>query len=173
MRQLQKLKIMPDNTQRKLDEYKVALTRCTGSQCESVFQRVAESFEDDLLEFEDFPEDYFSFALELLSNATFYLKPGLWSFLMVLGTERHKLTSRHYDELAERMVEGYSRYSNEDLCLAVCDFIARNYSAAVARSLFGKLDAIEKNKSMDLRGFVADGLRILAAEEKRVLSDKH
>jgi hypothetical protein len=164
---------MIDDKSAKLDEYRTLLSQCVGRQCESTFQKVADSYEDDLLEFEEFPEDYFRFVLELLSNATFYAKPGIWNFLLVLGTEQGKLQPRHYRGLVEQIVSNYGKYENADLCLAVCDFIARNYSGSDARPVFEKLAEIEGRKPRHLQGFVADCLRILAAEEQRALKDKH
>lgn len=128
---------------------------------------MADSYEDDLLEFAHFPDDYFGLVLELLSEAESYAKPGVWNFLLVLGTEQGKLQARHYRALADCMIRNYEHYTDEDLCLAVCNFVARNYSAAGAKPIFDRLAAIEAKKPDELRGFVSDGLRILAAEEKR------
>lgn len=153
--------------QERLDEYRELLTQCAGRRCEGVFEKVADRYEDDLLELENFPKNYFDFVLELLSDAKFYSKPGVWNFLLVLGTEQGKLQPHHYKALAERIVDNYEQYRNTDLCVAVCDFVARNYSSLHARAIFDQLAAIEAKKTKDLHGFVEDGLRILAAEEKR------
>ena len=119
------------------------------------------------LDFEGFPDDYFEFIVNLLSDSRFYSRPGVWNFLLVLGTEYHKLKSHHYEKLAEVIIEHYKNYQNEDLCLAVCDFIARNYNLSEAGLIFDRLESIEKLKSADLHGFVADGLRIMLAEDER------
>lgn len=155
------------DSQEKLDQYRQQLVGCAGRKCDGVFQKVADSYEDDLLEFAHFPDDYFSFVLEILSEAEFYAKPGAWNFLLVLGTERGKLQAHHYRALADCMMRNYEHYTDEDLCLAVCDFVARNYSSADAKLIFDRLAAIEAKKPNELHGFVSDGLRILAAEEKR------
>jgi hypothetical protein len=158
---------MNDDLHKQIAQYRASLSRCAGSQCEAVFQKIADSYEDDLLEHADFPDEYFEFALDLLSDTTFYSKPGVWNFLLVLGTEQGKLQPHHYAALAERIVANYGEYQNSDLCLAVCDFIARNYSVRDARPIFDKLAAIEAGKPAELRGFVEDGRRILAAEAQR------
>jgi hypothetical protein len=84
---------MTDKTSQKLDEYRELLAKCSGQQCESVFQKVADSYEDDLLEFEDFPDDYFAFVLDLLSNPSFYSKAGVWNFLLAGDGARQAATS--------------------------------------------------------------------------------
>ncbi|NPU90853.1 MAG: hypothetical protein HPY82_02995 [Gammaproteobacteria bacterium] len=150
-----------------LKKYEFELRNASESKSEGVYQRIADNFEDDLLEYQDFPRDYFYFLLKLLSDYDFYSKPGLWNFLLVLGTEGHKLESLHYEELADCIVGNYANYKNADLCLAVCDFIARNYSEVDAKAIFRKLEVIEANKPDEEKGFVKDGLRILAAEISR------
>lgn len=154
--------------QERLTEYRELLLACKGRQCEKVFQQVADRYEDDLLELEGFPDNYFKLVIDLLSDDSLYSKPGVWNFLLVLGTEQGRLQPAHYDALAECIVLNYERYSNTALCVAVCDFIARNYPAAKAKEVFSRLAAVEEKKPEALHGFVKDGLRILAAEERRV-----
>lgn len=151
----------------RLTEYRELLSACDGPQCEKVFQQIADRYEDDLLELEDFADDYLKLVIDLLSDDKFYSKPGVWNFLLVLGTEQGKIQPRQYDALAECITRNYERYLNTDLCLAVCDFVARNYSVVKAREIFRRLAAIEEKKPDALHGFVKDGLRILAAEERR------
>jgi len=157
---------------KKLEQYQSKLTGCAFGKSESVFQTVADSFEDDLLEVDGLPEDYFNFVVQLFSEAEIYSKPGLWNFLLVLGTEKHKLHAGHYKALSKQIIENYEKYLDRDLCLAVCDFIARNYFFADAMEIFEQLALIESRKPTELQGFVNDGLRILAAEEKRTLDRK-
>lgn len=159
--------MMINNPSKKLDAYLAAIASCAPGSNEAAFRKIADNYEDDLLEFEHFPDDYFEFVVRLLSEEKYYAKAGLWNFLLVLGTEKHKLLSWHYESLGELFVANYDKYGDEDLCLAICDFIARNYPTAQARKLFDRLSKIEDKKDETLRGFVADGLRILAAEEKR------
>ncbi|PTU28293.1 hypothetical protein [Stenotrophobium rhamnosiphilum] len=158
---------MANNLHKNIDAYRTELEKCAGKKCESIFQKIADQYEDDLLEVENFPDEYFTFVLELLSNENFYSKKGLWNFLLVLGTEQGKLRVQHYQELAKCITNHYGRYLDEDLCLAVCDFIARNYSTTDAQSLFDKMALTENKKPEKLRGFVNDGLRILLAEDRR------
>jgi len=150
-----------------LSEYEAKLLNCDQSNSESVFQDVADSYEDDLLEFDEFPDEYFDFVLTLLSDNRFFSKAGVWNFLLVLGTESHRLCSNHYARLSDTIIDHFKDYDDEDLCLGVCDFVARNYSLADASMIFDRLEAIEKQKSESLHGFVADGRRIMLAEEER------
>lgn len=163
---------MKDGLSKNWGAYLESLSNCPNKEAEAIFRKIADSYEDDLLEHEDFPAEYFEFVLYLLSDATFYSKPGLWNFLLVLGTEKHKLLRKHYESLGEHIVANYVNYTNDDLCLAVCDFIARNYPVNEAKKLFDRLSRIESKKNEGLRGFVANGLRILAAEEGGSKSNK-
>ena len=148
-----------------IDSYKEELLNSPSKKSENVYQRVADAFEDDLLEFDDFPPKYFDFVLELLSDKDFYSKPGLWNFLLVIGTESHKLERSHYEKLSNTISESYGEYIDEDLCLAVCDFIARNYDYEEAKKLL--LSLADKEKDMSESGFAFDGLRILELEKQR------
>ena len=151
----------------KLAQYEDAILRSDMKRSESVYSKAADNFEDDLLEFEDFPEQYFEFVLKLLSEEQFYAKPGLWNFLLALSTEKEKLTPKHYERLTNCMLSHYRAYTDEDLCLAVCDFIARNCAPGPAKKLLDRLKDIEQSKAEGLRGFANDGLRILAREVAR------
>jgi hypothetical protein len=164
---------MADGNRDRVKEYRQLLLGCSGIRCESVFQQVADRYEDDLLEFDDFPDEYFDLALDLLSSVKFYSKPGVWNFLLVLSTEQDKLQHHHYEALVDRIVSNYGSYKNNDLCLAVCDFIARNYSVGDARRIFQQLALIESNKPEELHGFVKEGLIILTAEDSRAQKNKH
>lgn len=126
-----------------------------------------------MLELDGFPESYFEFVIELLSRSEFYSKPGLWNFMLVLGTERHKMLPRHYAALANTIVGNYASFLDGDLCLAVCDFIARNYTTAEAAQLFNRLLEQEKEKPQELHGFVNEGRKILELEDARRLKGAH
>lgn len=151
--------------------YADAVIRATSKGSESVYQEIADRFEDSLLEFDDFPAEYFDLVLALLSEERFYSRPGLWNFLMVLSTENQKLTVQHHDRLANAIVEHYSSYLDKDLCLAVCDFVARNYRPDHAHRVLSRLKEIESAKAQDLRGLADQGLWILEREMSR-RSDK-
>jgi hypothetical protein len=161
------------NTEKKIEDYISSLLSAKPERCEGVFSRAADNFEDDLLEFDDFPQDYFDFVICLLSEKRFYSRPGVWNFLLVLGTEKEKLQEIHHRSLAQAITNSYPFYENEDLCLAVCDFIARNYEAKWAKELLNRLKSLEAAKVAELRGFADDGLRILDRESDRLLKSRH
>jgi hypothetical protein len=161
------------NPASKIEGYVASLLTAKPERCEGVFSRTADSFEEDLLEFDEFPQEYFDFVLSLLSEKRFYSRPGVWNFLLVLGTEKEKLQEMHYRVLAQAITDSYPLYENEDLCLAVCDFIARNYEARWAKELLNRLKDLEAAKSAELGGFADDGLKILEREVARALKSQH
>ncbi|MCK9383956.1 MAG: hypothetical protein M0Q15_04925 [Nevskia sp.] len=93
----------------------------------------------------------------------------MFIFLLSLSAEKDNLCPDHYRALAKQIIDNYENYLDELLCLTACDFIARNYPFTTAKDIFNRLAPIEKKKPETLRGYVEDGLRILAAEEKREL----
>jgi hypothetical protein len=146
-----------------LSKYENKLLNCSLKKSESIYQKVADNYEDDLLDFDDYPKEYFDFFLRLLSEHQFYSKPGLWNFLLIISTESHKLSGEAYKAISGCIIDNYSKYEDEDLCLAVCDFIARNYEYIEAEKLLLKLKKLEQNKTE--KGFADDGLRILNSEQ--------
>ena len=150
-------------------DYERELLGCPSEKSERVFQEIAERYELDLLEYDDFPDDYFDFFLRLLSEERFFQKPGVWGFLLVYGTESHRLSPDHYEKIADRIIDNFVHYLDEDLCLAACDFIARNYEHKRAEKLLLRLKEIEKRKVE--KGFADDGLRILGNEKRRSQSN--
>jgi hypothetical protein len=161
------------NPASKVATYSASLLDAKLERCEGVFSRTADSFEDDLLEFDEFPPDYFDFALSLLRDERFYSRPGVWNFLLVLGTEKEKLLEAHYRALAQVITDNYPSYRNPDLCLAVCDFIARSYETKWARDLLTHLKNLEAVKPAELHGSADEGLKILEHEVARSLKLRH
>lgn len=164
---------VPMNSAAKIENYSVSLLEAKPERCEGVFSRTADNFEDDLLEFDEFPPEYFDFALSLLSDERYYSRPGVWNFLLVLGTEKEKLLEAHYRALAQVITDNYPSYKNPDLCLAVCDFIARNYETKWARELLTRLKGLEAVKPAELQGSADEGLKILEREVARSLKSRH
>ena len=66
---------MPRESTEKVENYKKLLLEAKPERCEGVFSRTADNFEDALLEFNDFPTEYFDFALSLLREERFYSRP--------------------------------------------------------------------------------------------------
>lgn len=162
-----KRNVMENKSSAKLNEYVSAILQADTRRSESICGKIADKFEDDLLHYEEFPPDYFGFFLKLISERDFFSKPGIWNFFLVLSTEKKKLTKEHYAEIGDCILAHYSEYGNEDLCLAVCDFVARNFDEESARNLLTAVKAIEGSKPSFLMGFADDGLRILSLEIAR------
>lgn len=157
------------NSNENLTVYAEKIEHADEKRSESVCSKIADRFEDDFLEFDGFPDDYFEFALQLFSNPKFYSKPGVWNFLLVLSAKSQRLQSNHYERLKNVFLQHYLDYMNQDLCLAVCDFIARNYSEDSARNQLNALAKIELQKEDALRGFAIDGMHTVKLEAARAI----
>ena len=156
-----------DTAMNHLQSYEEILMNSDPQKSEGVFQKTIDEFEDDLLNYSALPEEHFRFVLKLLSDKRFYSRPGLWNLLAALGTESHKLESCHYQGIANALLSHYVDYFNDDLCLSVCDFVARNYPFDTAQSILDSLENLEMRKPLELRGFAKDGRRIMHAEAMR------
>ena len=129
--------------------------------------RFADRFEDDLLEYGDFPETHLNFFLTLLSDKQYYDQPGIWNFVLAVNNARDALSSEQYERITNTFVANFGNYSDKELCLAVCDFVARNLEPSNAACLLKKLKQEELKKSADLQGYVDEGFFILGQEIKR------
>jgi len=154
----------------KLDKYKQMLLSCSVNNCELIYEQVADCYENDLIEFGDYPEEYLQFFLDLLGEPEIYNKQGLWAFFLVVGTESHKLTYEAKAAIARALVANYPQYEDSTLCLSACDFIARYYDYCESEKILRTLDDIEHGKS--LKGFAKDGLHTLYNGLSRIDSSK-
>lgn len=136
-------------------------------ESEKVSQKVADDFEMELLNFTSFPSDFLEFILKLLSDKTLFTKAGIWNFLLVLSTESHILKKSDYEALLITITENFKDYENSDLCLACCDFIARNYPYDIAKNTFHFLKKVEDAKPEQLKGYVQEGIYIMNRELER------
>jgi hypothetical protein len=133
----------------------------------SLCSRFADKFEDDLLEYGDFPEPHLNFFLTLLSGEQYYDQPGIWNFVLAVNNARDALSGEQYERITNIFVANFENYSDKDLCLTVCDFVARNLEPSKAADLLKKLKQQELKKSTDLQGYVDEGFFILGQEVKR------
>jgi hypothetical protein len=133
----------------------------------SLCSRFADAFEDDLLDYAKFPEAHLDFFLTLLSDKRYYDQPGIWNFVLAVNNARDALSNAQYERIADIFVTNFGHYVDKDLCLAVCDFVARNLEPSKAADLLKKLKQQELKKSADLQGYVEEGLFILGQEIKR------
>lgn len=129
--------------------------------------RLADQFEDDLLEYADFPDEHLMLFATLLSDARYFEKPGIWNFVMAVNNARDALTDRQMERIGEVFLASFQRYLDPDLSLAVCDFVARNMQPSKAVELLRKLKLQEGEKPPEVRGIVDQGFFILSQEAKR------
>lgn len=133
--------------------------------------RLADNFEDDLLEYEEFPAEHFNFFLALLASEQYCNKPGVWNFLLAVNNAKDALSKLQYESITMAFADSYSKYTDKDLCFAVCDFIARNLEPLRATELLKKLKQQESHKSIELQGYADQGFFILEQEAKRLIQN--
>lgn len=129
--------------------------------------RLADQFEDDLLEYADFPDEHLMLFTTLLSDSRFFEKPGIWNFILAVNNARDALSSEQLEHIGEVFLANFQRYLDPDLCLAVCDFVARNIKPSKAAELLQELKLREEGKPPEVRGIVDQGFFILSQEAKR------
>lgn len=129
--------------------------------------RFADQFEDDLLEYDNIPNDYFNFFIALLSERQYFEKPGIWNFILAVNNSRDALTSEQLEDIGNAFLANFQEYWDADLCLAVCDFVARNIQPSKAFELLQKLKQKEIAKPIEVQGIVDQGFFILNQEIKR------
>ncbi|ATI29145.1 MULTISPECIES: hypothetical protein [Ralstonia solanacearum species complex] len=68
----------------KLNNFAMAISQSATSKSESICTKIADEFEDELMDLEGLPQGPFEFIERLLTEPTLYRQPGVWNFLMVL-----------------------------------------------------------------------------------------
>ncbi len=137
----------------------------------AICSRLADTFENNLLNYEQFPSSYMDFFLALLSDQRYYTKPGIWNFILAVNNAKDALSAAQYETITAAFTENFADYRDKELCFAVCDFIARNLSYSKAATLLRTLKAQELQKAADLRGYADEGLFILEQEVIRASRD--
>jgi hypothetical protein len=153
-----------------MDQFPHLLTQISlveNKRSAALCSRLADSFEDDLLQYEEFPAEHFNFFLALLVSEQYCNKPGVWNFLLAVNNAKDALSKLQYESITIAFVDSYGKYTDKDLCFAVCDFIARNLEPLKAVQLLTKLKQQESHKSIELQGYVDQGFFILEQEAKR------
>lgn len=129
--------------------------------------RLADQFEDDLLDYAEFPPDHFAFFIKLLSEHQYFGKPGIWNFILAVNNARDALNGQQLEGIGDAFVVNFQNYLDADLCLAACDFIARNIHPSKAAELLKILKQQEAEKPKEVQGIVDQGFFILSQEIKR------
>lgn len=129
--------------------------------------RLADQFEDDLLEYAIFPDEHLMLFMTLLSDRRYFEKPGIWNFVLAVNNARDALTNEQFERIGETFLANFQDYLDPDLCLAVCDFVARNIQPSKAAELLRELKLRETAKPAKVQGIVDQGFFILSQEIKR------
>ena len=80
-------------------------------------------WEEELLKFETFPEEYFEFVAAGFSDETFLQSKDVWKILHFLATEN--LSVEQDEQLSSLLVSKFLDYDDYMLCDMTCDFVAR------------------------------------------------
>lgn len=151
----------------KISDVLVQIEGAERKRSSELCSRLADLFEDDFLEYEDFPEQHLMLITTLLSDSRYFEKQGIWNFVLALNSARDMLKSEQWEHIGEVFLANFQRYLDPDLCLAVCDFVARNFKPSRASELLEKLKLQEAEKPPEVRGIVDEGFFILGQEAKR------
>lgn len=143
------------------------IERTESKRSSSLCSRLADQFEDDLLEYANFPDEYLMLFMTLLSDRRYFEKPGIWNFVLAVNNARDALTSEQLERIGKEFVANFQDYLDPDLCLAVCDFVARNIRPSKAAELLQELKRREAKKPSEVQGIVDQGFFILSQEIKR------
>lgn len=82
---------------------------------------------------------YVDLAVEVLSVAQLYRKPGMYSLLQMLHMDMDRMTAAQKDRLLQALRDHYSGYDDLDLCWRTGDLIARCYDEPVALAAFSAM----------------------------------
>lgn len=157
------------NPTEKLAEFRERISSSDVSRVSGLCSRLADEFEDELLNHKDFPDAYLEFFLTLLSEKDLFHRPGVWNFLLAVNNAKDALTEDQYERIADVFSKNYRHYSDSDLSLATCDFIARNFAPKRAVELLRFLKEEEQHKQISLRRYADEGLLIVQREAERAV----
>jgi|GEM_PF-3324486 hypothetical protein len=147
------------------------ISTAESKRSEALCSRLADNFENDLLEYEVLPDSHFDFFIALLTSEQYYSKPGIWNFLLAINNASDSLTKLQFENISLAFTDNFVNYTDKELCLAVCDFIARNFEQSKARELLKKLKELESHKNSELQGYVDEGFFILMQNANRAIKN--
>jgi hypothetical protein len=142
-----------------------ALKSLPSVAAEEVVKAQASAFEDDLLGLATFPDEYVDLFLEIMSTEHLFNRKGAWHFVVKVYTDREKLSGGQLANIAEAMTANFSRFTEDKLCLTVCDFIARACPPTKALDLLDQLvNSSAKSHQVDA---ILVGLEVLLVNLKK------
>lgn len=111
---------------------------------------------------------YVDLAVEVLSVAQLYRKPGMYSLLQMLHMDMDlgRMTSAQQDRVLQTLRDHYGGYDDLDLCWRTGDLIARCYDEQVALAAFSVM--FDSATAQGKEG-VALGLDVLMRQPGRAL----
>jgi len=133
--------------------------------------------EEELLNFDKFPEEYLLFVEEIFSNIHLYSARNSWKILHFLPSEN--LTVEQFQRLGQVIRKHFFSYSEYMLCDISCDFVARTCSSKYALELFEKFleyefdDIHRRSILVGLNVLLVHGCDTVECEKKaRLLADR-
>ena len=142
---------------------KIAIYRqlLMSAEKESVIKDISHEYSEDILDYENFPEEYLEFLVEILSTKELYMKDGIYHFLVLVGTDTDIMTEEQLERIVLAIKSNYHNYLNKMLCFTVCDFIAYYYPEDPARKVLKYMVSLETEKPEELRCYAQEGLNII------------
>lgn len=132
-------------------------------------EKIALDFEEELLDKEIFPQNYFDFLIELFSDEKFCSASGADEFVWIFFNEYEKLNNEQSNVLFKQLTTDFTRFKNKQLLMSIVDFIVRKYSPASTISVFR--NTIKKCNDIDHLA-VLFGSQILAVNKKTSEKEK-
>jgi hypothetical protein len=143
---------------------RTALFRNIAGADPELCEQLATQFGDDMLLRDAVPDDYFQLFLDILETPELYEMPGVSDLFATLYIEREKITGRQKSRLIDAIVAHYHRFSDDSLCLVICDMVARSWPPAIA---LGALEEMAKTRHAKAVNAVCVGLEVILRHEER------
>jgi hypothetical protein len=143
---------------------RTALFRNIAGADPKLCQQLATQFGDDMLLQDAVPDDYFQLFLDILQTRELYEMPGVSDLFTTLYIEREKITDQQNPRLIDAIVANYHCFSDDNLCLVICDMVARIWPPAIA---LGALEEMAKTRHATAVNAVCVGLEVILRHLER------
>ena len=146
------------------ERLKTALFNNISGTDPNLCQHLATQFGDDMLLKDAVPDDYFELFLDILETQELYEMSGVSDLFTTLYVEREKLTERQKSRLIEAIVANYHSFSDDSLCLVICDMVARVWDPNIA---LGALEEMAKTHHPKAMNAVCVALEVILRHVER------
>jgi hypothetical protein len=146
------------------EHLRAALFRNVSGTDPNLCQDLATQFADDMLLKDAVPDDYFELFLEILATQELYEMPGVSDLFTTLYIEREKLTERQKSRLIDAIAANYHSFSDDSLCLVICDMVARVWDPDIA---LGALEEMAKTHHPKAVNAVCVALEVILRHVER------